>query len=130
MSNMRVVCAVFRQNTLSFIGSGLCHTARDRCNITYTQQSEIRKNIVRVIQDATATSPLSSCCGHILQNMIHAHREICCPVAQIIVGPSNVGPRTTAPVDIRPWSRQLEPLIGINSKATSGQQKLRQDIRA
>ncbi|RNC59743.1 hypothetical protein TcCL_ESM02657 [Trypanosoma cruzi] len=106
MSNTRVACAVFNHNTLSSVGSGLCHTTRHRCKITHTQQSEIRKNIVRVIQDATTTSSLSSCCGHILQTMIHTHRKICCPVEQMIVGPSNVGPRTTTPVDIRPWSRQ------------------------
>ncbi|RNC45023.1 hypothetical protein TcCL_NonESM05254 [Trypanosoma cruzi] len=74
MSNTRVVCAAFHRNTLSSVGSGLCHTTRNRCNITYTQQSEIRKNIV--IQDATSTGPVSSCCGHIPRNMIHTHREL------------------------------------------------------
>ncbi|RNC54274.1 hypothetical protein TcCL_ESM08303 [Trypanosoma cruzi] len=102
MSNMRVVGAVFHHNTLSSVDSGLCHTKGHRCNITYTQQSEIRKNIAIFIQEATTTIPLSSCCSHIPRNVIHAHRELCCPVAQIIDGPSNVGPRTTAPVDIRP----------------------------
>ncbi|RNC52126.1 hypothetical protein TcCL_ESM10683 [Trypanosoma cruzi] len=100
MSNTRVLCALIHHNTLSSVDSGLCHTTRHRCNIIYTQQSEIRKNIV--IQDATTTSPFSSRCGHIPRNMIHAHRKICCPVAQTVDGPSNVGPRTTAPVDIRP----------------------------
>ncbi|RNC38115.1 hypothetical protein TcCL_NonESM12673 [Trypanosoma cruzi] len=106
MSNMKVVCALIHHSTLSSVGSGLCHTRRHRCNITYTQQSEIRKNILRVIQDATVTSPVSSHCGHILQKMVHNHREILCPAAQIIVGPSNVGPKRKTPVDIRPWSRQ------------------------
>ncbi|RNE99033.1 hypothetical protein TcG_12771, partial [Trypanosoma cruzi] len=104
MSNKTVVCALIHHNTLSSVGSGLCHTTRHRCNITYTQQSEIRKNIV--IQDATTTSTVSSHCGHIPRNMIHTHREPCCPVAQTIDGPSNVGPTTTTPVDIRPWSHQ------------------------
>ncbi|RNC38472.1 hypothetical protein TcCL_NonESM12276 [Trypanosoma cruzi] len=90
MSNMKVVCALIHHKTLSSVGSGLCHTKRHRCNITYTQQNEMRKNILRVMQDATTTSPVSSHCGHILQNMIHTHREILCPAAQIIVGPSNV----------------------------------------
>ncbi|RNC40673.1 hypothetical protein TcCL_NonESM09830 [Trypanosoma cruzi] len=106
MSNTRVVGALIHHKTLSSVGSGLCHTTRQTINIICVQQSEIRKNIVRVIQDATTTSPVSSCCGHILQNMIHTHREICCPVAQIVDGPSSVGPRATTPVDIRPWSRQ------------------------
>ncbi|RNC35489.1 hypothetical protein TcCL_Unassigned01625 [Trypanosoma cruzi] len=74
MSNTRVVGALIHHSTLSSVGSGLCHTTRHRCNSIYTQQSEIRKNIV--IQDATTTSPLSSCCGHILRYMIHAHREL------------------------------------------------------
>ncbi|ESS55416.1 hypothetical protein TCDM_13115 [Trypanosoma cruzi Dm28c] len=104
MSNTRVVCALIHHNTLSSVGSGLCHTTRHGCNITYTQQSEIRKNIV--IQDATTTSTVSSHCGHIPRNMVHTHREPCCPVAQTIDGPSNVGPTTTTPVDIRPWSYQ------------------------
>ncbi|RNC40579.1 hypothetical protein TcCL_NonESM09937 [Trypanosoma cruzi] len=106
MSNTIVICAVTHHNTLSSVGSGLCHTTRHTSNIICVQQSEIRKNFVRVIQDATTTSTVSSRCGHILQNMIHSHREICCPVAQIIDGPNNVGHKTTTPVDIRPWSRQ------------------------
>ncbi|RNC34925.1 hypothetical protein TcCL_Unassigned02253 [Trypanosoma cruzi] len=104
MSNTIVICALIHHNTLPSVGSGLCHTTGHRCNIICTQHSEIRKNIV--IQDATTTSTVSSCCGHILQNMIHSHREICCPVAHIIDGPSSVGPRATTPVDIRLWSRQ------------------------
>ncbi|RNF01123.1 hypothetical protein TcG_11858 [Trypanosoma cruzi] len=74
MSNTRVVCAAFHHNTLSSVDSGLCHATRHGCNITYTQQSEIRKN--RVMQDAATTSPVSSCCGNIRQTMIHAHREL------------------------------------------------------
>ncbi|RNC34871.1 hypothetical protein TcCL_Unassigned02317, partial [Trypanosoma cruzi] len=73
MSNTRVVCARIHHNTLPPVGSGLCHTTRHRCNIICTQHSEIRKNVVRVIQDATTTSTVSSRCGHILQNMVHAH---------------------------------------------------------
>ncbi|RNC32704.1 hypothetical protein TcCL_Unassigned04661 [Trypanosoma cruzi] len=104
MNNTIVICAVTHHNTLSSVGSGLCHKKRHRCNIICTQQSEIRKNIV--IQDATTTSTVSSCCGNIPRNMIHAHREPCCPVAQIIDKPSNVGRKTTTPVNIRLWSRQ------------------------
>ncbi|RNC32940.1 hypothetical protein TcCL_Unassigned04408, partial [Trypanosoma cruzi] len=73
MSNTRVVGARIHHNTLPPVGSGLCHTTRHRCNIICTQHSEIRKNVVRVIQDATTTSTVSSRCGHILQNMVHAH---------------------------------------------------------
>ncbi|RNC54311.1 hypothetical protein TcCL_ESM08271 [Trypanosoma cruzi] len=84
MSNTRVLCALIHHNTLSSVDSGLCHTTRHRCNITYTQQSEIRKNIV--IQDATTTSPLSSRCGHILQKMIHAHRELVVQLHKQLMG--------------------------------------------
>ncbi|RNC40594.1 hypothetical protein TcCL_NonESM09907 [Trypanosoma cruzi] len=107
MSNARVVCARIHHNTLPPVGSGLCHTTRHRCNIICTQHSEIRKNVVRVIQDATTTSTVSSRCGHILQNMVHAHWKFLVQLHKyFIVGPSNVGPKTTTPVDIRPWSRQ------------------------
>ncbi|RNC53155.1 hypothetical protein TcCL_ESM09557 [Trypanosoma cruzi] len=102
MSNTRVVCARIHHNTLAPVGSGLCHTKRHRCNIICTQQSEIRKNVVRVIQDAATTSPVSSRCGHIPQNMVHAHMKICCPAAQIIYcWAKQRGPKKTTPVDIR-----------------------------
>ncbi|RNC35888.1 hypothetical protein TcCL_Unassigned01198 [Trypanosoma cruzi] len=86
MSNIRVLCAVFHHNTLSSVGSGLYHTKGHRCNITYTQQSEIRKNIAIVIQDATTTIPLSSCCNHILQNMIHADRKFVVQLYNLLMG--------------------------------------------
>ncbi|RNF07604.1 hypothetical protein TcG_10383 [Trypanosoma cruzi] len=84
MSNKTVVCALTHHNTLSSVGSGLCHTTRHGCNITYTQQNEIRKNIV--IQDATTTSPVSSCCGNIPQNMVHAHRELVVQLHKQLMG--------------------------------------------
>ncbi|RNF01258.1 hypothetical protein TcG_11499 [Trypanosoma cruzi] len=84
MSNTRVLCARIHHNTLSFVGSGLCHTTRHRCNITYTQQSEIRKNIA--MQDATTTSPVSSCCGNIPQTTIHTHRELVVQLHKQLMG--------------------------------------------
>ncbi|RNE95576.1 hypothetical protein TcG_13342 [Trypanosoma cruzi] len=86
MSNTRVVCALIHHNTLSSVGSGLCHTTRHRCNITYTQQNEIRKNIAIFIQDATTTSTVSSCCGHIPQTMIHTHRELVVQLHKQLMG--------------------------------------------
>ncbi|RNE98356.1 hypothetical protein TcG_12312 [Trypanosoma cruzi] len=84
MSNTRVVCALTHRNTLSSVGSGLCHTTRHGCNITYTQQSEIRKN--RVMQDATTTSTVSSCCGNIPQTTIHTHRELVVQLHKQLMG--------------------------------------------
>ncbi|RNC37957.1 hypothetical protein TcCL_NonESM12849 [Trypanosoma cruzi] len=106
MSNTRVVCALTHHNTLSSVGSGLCHTKRHRCNITYTQQSEIRKN--RFMQDATATSPLSSCCGHIPRNTIHVHRELVVQLHKHLMGQAT-------------WAqeRQRQSILGLGAASES-----------
>ncbi|RNC38379.1 hypothetical protein TcCL_NonESM12377 [Trypanosoma cruzi] len=68
------LCCVSSQHSILRWLRPLPHK-RHRCNITYTQQSEIRKNIAIFIQDATTTSTVSSRWDHILQNMIHAYRK-------------------------------------------------------